>query len=403
MNPDAGVVDKRRFNAQLLRDNVLRQNAEMSAAVPAARRSASDSLRFVVAGQTTALPDPFVAAAARYGAAADPAGKGAADAAAEGKTAKEGERAIAQALLAQAQETTPGTPDGGLKDALNNTFGNGGGFRLTSSRTGTGMSSGIYRSFDAPHMKNSLLEKTGALKNAAQAAAVSNPLAKGSPRVWVAARQISAAARTGAYASRLRQMSALMTANRGGQAERPAAAMTAAWDASAAPNGIIQGGAASPAGAPAAAPASTPQTGESGPIANDSETAAPAPAAVPDVPSDHNVTPYQWAIDLAKILLVVILVLSIVIEVCRDGILTEEAVAALEAIVAVCGALLAALGIYMMAAMGQTMQGLMYTAIGAIVCALALAGPEATQGGMLATAWPIAAAILSLIGLSEKN
>lgn len=421
-------LDERRFNASMLRDYVVRQNAEIAAAVPARRRNPSDSLHYVIGGSEAAQALPFDAAkalGATSGVSADAAAKAAADAA-QAKSGKDGDaadaksandpKAIAEGLLAQAKAgagaadgaagqegaAVRGAMGGGLRDALNGAFSHSGfGPALHSA---AGMSSGIGRSFDSPHLKNSLLEKTGAPRDPGTASVVSNPVTKGSARNWAAARQISAVARNSADAQRLRQMSGLMANNWKGQVERPVAAQTAAWEATAAPSGVIQGAGASTGGTPIGSAATNPTTGESGPIDSGSETAAApvTPAAVPTVPQDHSFCPYQWAIDLAKILLIVILVLSIIIQIFEGKAWFHAIAQALNAVVTICGVLLAMLGIYMMC-MQQTMQGVIWTAIGAIVAALSWGGSSTVSIGSLAIATPIAIAIMALIGLGESK
>ena len=93
---------------------------------------------------------------------------------------------------------------------------------------------------------------------------------------------------------------------------------------------------------------------------------------VPDIPAYANVTPYQWAIDIGKMLMLVIMVLAIVSAIAKKFHLFGAGVLKMiYGITAALGAILALLGVYMLA-MGQFLQGGIWTILGSVTAIIAL-------------------------------
>ena len=385
----AQVADQKakQFNMSLLRDHIIQHNQEMKSRLPTLDTARKDTLGFVYRGDGIDNPNASPADAAK---AAEAAGKAEAAKATE-DTAKTAappapdQNAMMAAMMAQAQ---------GAQGAAGAQGGMGSGRfgRMSSGfgalKGGAGMAGGVGRGFDNLNMKNQLLAKGSGIRGGVEAGVGSNPLGKGAARNWVAAGPKTSGVRNATDANRLRSMSALMAANRPGDVTKAAAANNAAWDAAAPTGQSIQGAGASAPGISGGPSSSVPDVGgpgEGGPtsIGGGDANADIAPN-VPDVPEFKNVTPYQWAVDLAKIILAAALVVAVVAFCSKWIPLYGAAIyGACVAILMVLGGLLAAFGAYMVS-MGQTLQGLVWTGMGVTMLIAAATNPAA---GTLAWAW----------------
>ncbi|MBI5200397.1 MAG: hypothetical protein HY925_02325 [Elusimicrobia bacterium] len=135
-----------------------------------------------------------------------------------------------------------------------------------------------------------------------------------------------------------------------------------------------------------------PEGAEGGPTFGTADAGDVDPGAnVPEVPAFENVTPYQWAVTLAKFLCYALCVLGLIMAVLQKFIAYPGVLAAFKAclmIVEALAAVLTLLGIYMIA-MGQYWQGTMYTIIGGVALVVAMLNPEtiaANEGMALQTA-----------------
>ena len=127
---------------------------------------------------------------------------------------------------------------------------------------------------------------------------------------------------------------------------------------------------------------------------------------VPDVPGYVNVTPYQWAITLAKMIMLIATVLAGFIAICKATSWTGISAATLvmlTQVVAALGGVLALLGCFMLA-MGQYIQGTIWTVIGGALAITALASIDPT-GKAVAFGWEGMAAMtaIPLAGLLGQN
>ena len=371
------TLKSKQFNMAILRDHIIRQNEELKIAKPKVDHVRNDTLGFVYRGEGLDNPNASVDAAK---AAAEAAAKAEADKVKEGDKAKEpgspDPNAMAAAMMQQAQGTrdgagAPGAAGARAASRLGAGFG--------ALKGGAGMSGGVGRGFDNLNMRNSTLGKGDGLRASAAAGLGSNPLGKGAPRNWQAARNVTSGARSAIDANRLRGMQGLMAANRSGDVTKAAAANSQAWDASAAPGQSIQGaGAAIPgaAGPSGSAPEAT-AAPEGGPMdVSSGNNPDISTANVPDIPGYQDAVPYQWAITIAKMLMAAIFLVSLYILAAKafPTIASPGIIAACETAIAIMGGLLAVLGLYMIS-MQQYLQGTIWTVLGAGVAILALAAP----------------------------
>ncbi len=374
---------KKQFQTSLLREHVLQENqkakANIGSAVPSVDGVRSDTIGFVKAGEFAA-PNPADAAAAAAAAAGAAAGSGSKD----GDGAKKGDEAPVgmdpNAIAAQMAAQAAGAP-GGAGSRGGNGAGSGGFGKLSSGmgggmRGGGGMSGGVGRGFDQGNMHNNMLAKSQGMKSGDAGANITKSgTRKGQMRNWVSRRNMTANARNGSDAAKLRAMAADMSANRGATADKASAANTASWEAAApAPQQVSGPGASAPAAQSGGGGFSNPEAAEGGPTfgatnPGDVDTGA----TVPEVPAFENVTPYQWAVDIAKILMILITVLAAFIAILQATGIGNTIVPTIVSIIAALGGVLALLGVYMLA-MGQYLQGTLWTVVGGLVAGLAIAG-----------------------------
>lgn len=376
---EAEGLKKKQFQTSLLRDHIIQQNqqakANIGSAVPSIDGVRNDTIGFVKAGELAA-PSAADAAAA---AAAEAAKNG--DGAKDGDGAKGDEapagmdpNAIAAQMMGQAQGAQGAGGARGGSGAGGAAFG-----KLSQGlggmRGGGGMSGGVGRGFDQGNMQNSMLAKAQAMKSGDSGASITKSLTrKGKMRSLVSRRNITAKARGSGDAAKLRAMSADMAANRTGTADKAAAANTASWEAAAPGGQQVSGPAASaPSAQTGGSSFGFPEQAEGGPVfAGGNPADVDLGAQVPTIPDFENVTPYQWAVDIAKMLMMVITALAAFIVVCNLTGIGSTIVPTIISIIAALGGILALLGIYMVA-MGQYVQGTIWTVLGGVVAGLALA------------------------------
>lgn len=403
LQAEADAMKKKQFEASLLREHILKQNAAPKNAMPTVDRARGDTFGFVSAG---GLSGPQAGEGAAGAAGAD-ASAGAADgkAGAEAGGAKEQEgaqnadpNAMAAELMAQAgARNAAGAAAGGRNaDFGKLSQGMGGGMR-----GGGGLAGGVGRGFDQMSMKNAMLARAESFKGGNPAGIMDNKLRKGNARKWEARGGKTAQARASASANRLRQMAGTMAANRTGDVAKAATANTAAWEQTAAPGQITTGAGASIPGASGPGNAGVgafPGDNEGGPMnMGPGDVGGDLASNVPNVPEYRNATPYQWAVDLAKLLMIAIMVLSLIIMAMKATVIGNAYIPMLTNIVAGMGAILGILGVYMMA-MSQYAQGMLWTVIGGAVTLLALAAPTAVSEGSKGIAIGWQGFVLPLLG-----
>ncbi|MBI4348904.1 MAG: hypothetical protein HY553_18855 [Elusimicrobia bacterium] len=272
--------------------------------------------------------------------------------------------------------------------------------RLTPLGAGSsaGFAGGLSRGFSPVRLTNALPE--GASRSSGQAglatpAGTLSGLADSLPPVlgrsrprrasvpdWQSRRRITAPARLAATAGRLRQMSAVLGANRQG-GEDSSAAHTAEWSSARA--GMPVGGAGASDGPaligdpPSKAPPLSAPAARGGPIhaGQPPEPGAraerPFDPGIPPVAGEVNVTPYQSLIDLAQLLMRLASALLLAAGLCylaaKSGILAPVLLPLASILAVAAAAVAAALAVIGLAIafFGQALQGLLYTAIGALI------------------------------------
>lgn len=386
LQAEADAMKKKQFEASLLREHILKQNTAPKSAMPTIDKARGDTFGFVSSGGLSG-PQPGEGAAGASGADAAAAS---ADAKAGGEAAgaKEQEgaqnvdpNAMAAELMAQAgARNAAGAAAGGRNaDFGKLSQGMGGGMR-----GGGGLAGGVGRGFDQMSMKNAMLARAESFKGGNQASVMDNKLRKGNARKWEARGGKTAQARASASANRLRQMAGTMAANRSADVSKAATANTSAWEQAAAPGQVTTGAGASIPGASGPSNAGIggfPGDNEGGPVnMGPGDIGTDLASNVPNVPEYKNATLYQWAVDLAKMLMIAIMVLSAIIMIMKATVIGNSMIPMLTNIVAGMGAIVGILGVYMMA-MGQYAQGMLWTVIGGAVTLLALASPTAVEGG----------------------
>lgn len=397
------AIKKKQFEASLLRDHILKHGDKMKSAVPTVDGARNDTVGFVFGG---GLPGEGVEGGTPTGQAltGEPAGEG--KGAGEAGGAKDGDgaapmdpNALAAQMMAQAGGADAAAGAKAAAGAAASSIGKlsqgmGGG------RSGGGMTAGGGRGMSADLRNAAALGKAQGFRGGQEAGLKDNKLRRGNPRKWEARGSRTAAARSGATAKRLARMAADMSANRTGDVAKAASANTAAWEKSAAPGQVTQGpGAAIPgaSGDSGGGVGAFPTAPEGGPVnVGDDFDTGDLKTNVPTIPDYQEATPYQWAVDLAKMLIYGIIAASLIVAALRATGYGLAAVPAIIKAIALMGGLLAALGVYMIA-MDQYWQGTMYTILGGIVAITALAAPETQSISATKTALAGAAMALPLL------
>lgn len=397
------AMKRKQFQASLLRDHILKQNAQIKAGIPTVDRARNDTLGYVSAGSLAAptAGDGAANAAGAAGAAGSGDGKGAGEAG--GSKKEEGPGAMDPNALAAEMMAKAGGAQGAAGAAAGAGAGNFG--RLSQGmgggmRGGAGMSGGVGRGFDQMGMRNAMLAKAQAFRGGNEAGLMDNKVRRGNPRKWEARGSRTAAARSSATAKRLAKMSADMNANRTGDVAKTASANTAAWENSAAPGMVTSGPGASTPGAGGQSGGGIgafPGEQEGGPINAGPGDVGGLASSVPTIPDYVNATPYQWAVDLAKMLMIAILALSVIIMIMKATVIGNAYIPMLLNVLAGLGAILGILGVYMMA-MDQYAQGMLWTVIGGAVTVLALAAPSAVTAGAKSIAIGWQGFVIPLLG-----